>query len=55
LIALAVTTVIVVAAWFVGRDRSVPGWIENWLVPGLGWLGLFLIIIAVASEVRKRL
>ena len=55
LIAVLVTSVIVAVAWFVGRDQPTPAWISNYLIPGLGWLGLILIIIVIFDWIRKRL
>jgi hypothetical protein len=54
LIAAIVIVVIAAAGWYVGRDRPVPGWIQHYLIPGLGWLGLLLIIVAVVDWVRRR-
>ena len=55
IVALAVTAVVVIAAWLVGRDNPVPAWIDNYLIPGLGWVGLCLIVVIVVSEIKKRL
>jgi len=49
------TAIVVTAAWFVGRDKPVPNWIQNYLVPGLGWFGLVLILIVLVSWIRKKL
>lgn len=53
-IALAITAVVVAAAWIVGRDQPVPAWIETYLIPGLAWFGLILIAIVVADWFRQR-
>lgn len=45
---------IATAGYFVGRDKPVPHWIERYLVPGLGWLGLILILIVVADWLKSR-
>lgn len=54
LIAAVVMGGIAAAGWYIGRDRPVPLWIKGYLIPGLGWLGLFLIIVAVADWFRRR-
>jgi hypothetical protein len=42
-------------AWVVGRDDPVPDWINGFLIPGLGWLGLILIAIVIGDWIRTRL
>jgi hypothetical protein len=54
LIALAVVIPIAIIAWIVGRDQPVPTWIEDYLIPALGWLGLILIAIVVGDWLRRR-
>jgi hypothetical protein len=54
LIALVLVAVVGGAGWYVGRDRPTPYWIEHYLIPGLGWLGLLLIVLAVADWIRRR-
>lgn len=54
LIAAVVVAVVAGAGWYVGRDRPVPTWIKVYLIPGLGWLGLLLIVVAVIDWVRRR-
>lgn len=53
-IAIVITIVIAAVAYFVGRDRPVPVWIENFLIPALGWLGVVLIVLAAADWLRER-
>jgi len=52
LITAVVMVLIAGAGWYVGRDRPVPFWVQHYLIPGLGWLGLLLIIAAVFGRVR---
>jgi len=54
-IAMVVVAVVAAAGWFVGRENPVPPWIERYLIPGLGWLGLLLIVIAVGDWIRRRI
>jgi hypothetical protein len=53
LIALVVVAGVAGAGWYVGRDRPAPHWVEHYLVPGLAWVGLLLIIVAVFGRVRR--
>ena len=53
LIAAVVTAIIAGAGWYVGRDDPVPVWIKKYLIPGLGWLGLLLIVLAAVDRVRR--
>jgi uncharacterized membrane protein YkvI len=53
-IAVTVVGVVAAAAWFVGHEKLVPACIEHYLSPGLGWLGLLLIIIVIVDWFRKR-
>ena len=53
-IALAVTGVVVALAWQVGHARATPHWITAWLVPALGWIGLFLIVTGVIARVLRK-
>ena len=54
LIAVVLVVVVGGAGWYVGRDRPTPYWIQHYLIPGLGWLGLLLIVLAVADWIRRR-
>jgi hypothetical protein len=53
LIALIVVSIVVAAALYFGSDDPVPSWINNCLIPGLGWAGLVLIILAIGDWIRK--
>jgi len=53
-IALTVTAVVVALAWHVGKDRPVPHWIQAYLVPALGWVGLILLVTGVLAWVLKK-
>ena len=56
-IAVSVTAVVVALAWHVGKDRPVPHWIQAYLVPALGWIGLILLVTGVLARLlgkRKR-
>ena len=55
LIALVIVAIVVAAALVTGKDNPVPAWISQYLIPGLGWLGLILILLAVGDWVGKRL
>lgn len=54
LIAILVMAMIASIGWFVGRDSPVPDWIQRYLIPGLAWLGLLLIVLAVVDWIRRR-
>ena len=53
-IALSVVAVVVAAAWVVGRDDPVPGWIADYLIPILGVAYLVLVVVVVATHLLKR-
>lgn len=50
---LALLTVCVVGglSWVVGKDKPVPEWVSSQVVPGLGWLYLALLGVALLSRV----
>jgi hypothetical protein len=52
-LALAVTVVVVVAAWLVAGDEPVPAWASEWLVPALGWLVLLIAAGILAVRLRR--
>ena len=52
-IAIIVINAIVIPGYIVGRDQAVPDWIENYLIPGLGWLGLVLILLVVIDWLKN--
>ena len=52
--ATIVTGAIALAGYLVGRNRPVPPWIETFLIPALGWLGVVLIVLAAADWLRQR-
>jgi hypothetical protein len=54
MIALAVIAIVVILAWFTGRDNPIPPWIVICLIPALAWFGLILIILAMRDWLRKR-
>jgi hypothetical protein len=54
-LALAIVAAVVLLAWHVGRDRPVPAWISDRLVPALGWIYLALVAVALVHLIRKRL
>jgi len=47
--------VITAAGYLVGRDQPIPIWIDRFLLPGLAWLGLILIVIIALDWISKRL
>lgn len=53
-IAIAVTSAAVAAAWILGRDDPVPSWISDGLVPALGWIYLALLVVAGVHVLRRR-
>jgi hypothetical protein len=54
--AVAVTLIVAVSlgAWWVGRDRPVPAWISDGLVPLLGWACIVLALLGLVSWWRRR-
>jgi peptidoglycan/LPS O-acetylase OafA/YrhL len=54
-IAAVLMGAIAAAGYLVGRDEPTPAWIEQGLVPVLGWVALILIIIVAADWIRRRL
>jgi hypothetical protein len=53
-LAIAVIVAIALAGWWTGRDRPVPAWISQGLVPWLGWAYLALVAVALVSWWRRR-
>jgi hypothetical protein len=43
-IALVVVTIVVAAAWAIGRNTAVPVWITNYFVPLSGWIGILVLL-----------
>ena len=54
LIALSVVAVVVGAAWAVGRDDPVPGWITHYLIPALGWLYIVLVVYVLLFRLLRQ-
>lgn len=52
-ITLILMTLIAIAGYIIGRDRPVPPWIDQHLVPGLGWFGLALIAIVFIDWLKN--
>jgi hypothetical protein len=53
-IASVIMAVIATVGYFVGRDQPVPPWIEDFLIPALGVLGLIGIVLIVVDWLRQR-
>jgi hypothetical protein len=53
-IAITITLVVVALAWRLGRDRPIPNWMQTWLVPGLGWAGLVLLVTGVGARILEK-
>ena len=53
-IAIVITATIAAVGWYFGRNRPVPHWIQAYLIPGLAWFGLLLIVLAVVDWIRRR-
>lgn len=53
-ITIIVMIAISTAGYLVGRDKPIPNWIERYLIPALGWLGLILILIVVVDWLKNR-
>jgi hypothetical protein len=49
-IALSVTTIVVITAWQVGHNQPTPQWINQFLIPTLGWIYLVLLGYGVLSR-----
>ena len=54
IVALVVTVAIMIVAWIVGRDRPIPDWIENYLIPSLGWVFLLFLAVAIIGWLLKK-
>lgn len=52
-LALAVAAAVAVAAWSVGKDDPVPGWVGDRLVPVLGWLWIAAVVFLAARRLRR--
>ena len=53
-LALLVTAAVVVIAWLVGGDESVPAWVSKLVVPALGWLVLAIVASGLAIRLLRR-
>lgn len=53
LIVLSIVTFVAIAGYLIGRDRPVPLWIDQHLIPGLGWFGLALIAIVTIDWLKN--
>ena len=52
--AICVVALLAGSGWFAGRNDPVPAWLEDYVIPVLGWLGLLLIAIVLGDWVKKR-
>jgi hypothetical protein len=51
---VAVMIPIAIFAWIVGRDDPMRDWIRGLLIPGLGWVGLILIVDSIRQRLPRR-
>lgn len=42
-IALLTAAIIFALAWYVGKDKPMPDWIQDYIMPNLGWVGIVLL------------
>ena len=54
LIAIVLVAMIAIAGWYFGRNNPTPDWIQRFLIPGLAWFGLLLIVLALVDWIRRR-
>lgn len=52
-VALLTVSLVVVLAVQVDEDPEVPGWLSEYLVPGLAWLFLGLLVLRLAVGRRS--
>lgn len=43
LIAIITAIIVFALAWQVGKDKPIPDWIQNYIMPNLGWVGIVLL------------
>lgn len=53
-ISLTVVASVVAVAWFVGRNKPVPPWIEVYLIPILGWSFLIIFTYTIALRIFQK-
>ena len=53
-IALGVTGLVVALAWRDRKGAPAPGWMMEYLVPVLSWLGLLLLVTGGVARLRER-
>jgi len=54
LISLSVVAVVAGLAWWSGRGTPPAAWIQNGLIPVLGWVFIALVVIAVLAGWRRQ-
>jgi hypothetical protein len=54
LIAIAVIAAVFALAWWAGRDRPIPLWIGDKLIPALGWIAIALAVFGLATRFLAR-
>ena len=52
-LALSIVAAVSALAWYVGRDRPVPAWIQHGM-PALGWIYLALLAVVVVQRLIRR-
>jgi hypothetical protein len=53
-IALVIVTVVALAAWYVGKDQPVAGWITTFVIPALGLAYATLFLVAAGRWIVRR-
>jgi hypothetical protein len=53
-ISVVIVTIVVAAAWMVGRNQPVPAWINSYLVRFAGWFGVFAIAYLLFFGRKKK-
>jgi hypothetical protein len=55
LTALSVSAIVFTLAWYFGKDKLVPDWVQNYIIPNLGWVGIGLLIYFFTRWILNKL
>ena len=54
LIAITIVIIVFLLAWLQGKDQPIPNWIENGLIPILGWVFIGVMLLVTYRWIKAR-